>query len=56
MPKQLEFRTIEEFKRHYLPAQHEKEEMEIMMKNPELFGKYLVDKALETAMKRLSLL
>lgn len=54
MAKQLEFRTVEEFRRHYFPNQAKKEEMERIMKSGK-FGEYLAKKLIETARRNLRL-
>ena len=43
--KNLEFRSMDEFKKHYFPVQYEKEKIKKMM--PEEYGRYLAEQALE---------
>jgi hypothetical protein len=47
----LEFRTLDEFQKHYFPEQYEQEK--IMKTTPKQYAKYLVDKTLEPVRKSL---
>ncbi len=47
----LEFRTLDEFQKHYFPEQYEQEK--IMKMTPKQYAKYLADKTLEPMRKAL---
>jgi hypothetical protein len=54
MAKELEFRTLEEFKMHYFPKAVKKEEMEEIYKDPGKFGEYLAQEMMKIVRRNLA--
>lgn len=52
--RELEFRTVEEFERHFFPNAVKKEEMERIMRDPGKFGEYVAEQMIKTARRNLN--